>query len=100
MECPYLLLDRFWGPQDGFFGFSSGGYLEGGERVVQRPFAFEDILVSANIALATIVLATIALIVSFPNKLQDLSYLDDQGFKKHMQMEFPWRICNLFHGGK
>ena len=30
MECPYLLLDRFRGPQDGFFGFSTGGYLEGG----------------------------------------------------------------------
>ena len=28
-ECLYILLDRFGGPQDGFFGFSSGGYLEG-----------------------------------------------------------------------
>ena len=32
LECLYLLLDRFGGPQDGFFGFSSGGYLEGGEK--------------------------------------------------------------------
>ena len=33
-EFLYLLLDRLWGPQDGFFGFSSGGYLEGGDSAL------------------------------------------------------------------
>ena len=26
LDSPHHLLDRFWGPQDGDFGFSSGGY--------------------------------------------------------------------------
>ena len=30
LECLYLLLDIFGGPQVGFFGFTSGEYLEGG----------------------------------------------------------------------
>ena len=33
LVCPYHLLDIFWGPQDGFFGFSSGGYRERGAGV-------------------------------------------------------------------
>ena len=30
LDSPHHLLDGFWGPQDGFFGFSSGGYRERG----------------------------------------------------------------------
>ena len=37
LECLYLLLYRFGGPQDGFFGFCSVGYLEGGNRPDQEP---------------------------------------------------------------
>ena len=31
LDSPHHLLDGFWGPQDGFFGFSSGGYQERGD---------------------------------------------------------------------
>ena len=30
LDSPHHLLDGFWGPKDGFFGFSSGGYRERG----------------------------------------------------------------------
>ena len=33
LDSPHHLLDQFWGPQDGFFGFSSGGYRERGGHV-------------------------------------------------------------------
>ena len=33
LDSPHHLLDGFWGPQDGFFGFSSGGYRERGARI-------------------------------------------------------------------
>ena len=32
LDSPHHLLDGFWGPQDGFFGFSSGGYRERGAK--------------------------------------------------------------------
>ena len=32
LDSPHHLLDGFWGPQDGFFGFSSGGYRDRGEE--------------------------------------------------------------------
>ena len=37
LESPHHLLDRFWGPQDGDLGFSSGGYQgRGGLSVFVR----------------------------------------------------------------
>ena len=34
LDSPHHLLDGFWGPKDGFFGFSSGGYRERGVDVI------------------------------------------------------------------
>ena len=38
LDSPHHLLDGFWGPKDGFFGFSSGGYRERGERFCIQMF--------------------------------------------------------------
>ena len=35
LDSPHHLLDRFWGPQDGDFGFSSGGYQGRGGPVLR-----------------------------------------------------------------
>ena len=37
LDSPHHLLDRFWGPQDGDFGFSSGGYQGRGESTTGFP---------------------------------------------------------------
>ena len=34
LDSPHHLLDGFWGPQDGFFGFSSGGYRKRGVKLL------------------------------------------------------------------
>ena len=36
LDSPHHLLDGFWGPQDGFFVFSSGGYRERGAKLVLK----------------------------------------------------------------
>ena len=43
LDSPHHLLDGFWGPKDGFFGFSSGGYRErgAGERMEALRFTCE-----------------------------------------------------------
>ena len=44
LDSPHHLLDGFWGPQDGFFGFSSGGYRERGVQL-----AYSHIEISIHI---------------------------------------------------
>ena len=40
LDSSHHLLDRFWGPQDGDFGFSSGGYQGRGVTFERKPSIF------------------------------------------------------------
>ena len=45
LNSPHLLLDGFWGPQGGFFGFSSGVIREGMDKhfILLRTFCFNTV---------------------------------------------------------
>ena len=47
LDSPPYLLDGFWGPKDGFFGFSSGGYQERGAQSTGGAGAWKAAILAA-----------------------------------------------------